>query len=466
MTTLLFRGRRTMLPDGEAEASIRVRDGRIVAVDAYDADARGAGVIDAENAVLLPGLVDTHVHVNEPGRSEWEGFDTATRSAAAGGVTTILDMPLNAIPATTNVAALHEKVRAARGKCHVDVGFIGGVVPGNAGDLEPMADAGVLAWKCFLVDSGVPEFAASDERTLRQALPIVSRLGLPLMVHAELPGPIERACVAGPIRSFARYAATRPESAEVEAVQLLIELAAEFAAPIHVVHLTSRQALRALEQARASGVPITVETCPHYLTFDADSIPDGATEFKCAPPIRSAEHREALWAGLQRGSIDAVVSDHSPCPVPLKHGHSGDCVAAWGGIASLQLGLSVVWHAARARGIALSRVLQWMSSAPASLAGLAPKGRLAVGCDADVVLFDPDAVWTVDAHRLAQRHPVTPYHGMQLTGRVRATWLRGQQVYANDAFPSPGQGRLLLGQRSDGVTASSSPSRSARGAQL
>ncbi len=447
MKDLLFRGHRVVVESTERPASVRVREGRIVSVDEIDAPPNGAEVVEVGEAMLLPGLVDTHVHVNEPGRTEWEGFRSATTAAAAGGVTTLLDMPLNSIPATTTATALRDKIQAARGQCHVDVGFIGGVVPGNSGDLAALYDAGILAWKCFLVDSGVPEFGAIDEGGLRTALPILAQWDAPLMVHAEVPGPIVRVRHDGALRSYTAYAATRPELAEVEAIALMIRLAGEFGARVHIVHLASRDAIALIERARSQGVRLTVETCPHYLTFAAEDVPDGATEFKCAPPIRSSAHRQALWDGLRSGAIDSIASDHSPSPPSLKDREAGDFARAWGGIASLQCGLSAVWYGARARGIAPFRMIEWMATQPARIVRLARKGRIAPGCDADLVVWDAAATWLVEGAMLFHRHPLTPYEGMRLPGRVLRTYLRGRLIHADGQPVGTSEGQLLLAER-------------------
>ena len=447
---LVLRSRRVVVSDTMIPAAVHVRDGLVARVAAYDDVPAGTEVIDVGDSVLMPGLVDTHVHVNEPGRTEWEGFRSATRAAAAGGVTTLLDMPLNSIPAVTTLAALRAKREAAARECWVDVGFLGGVVPGNAAELPRLARAGVFAFKCFLVPSGVDEFPCVTEHDLRVAMPILAGLGATLMVHAELPGPIDaaaaRAAAGGPRdpRSYAAYLASRPPEAEIEAVALLVRLCRELGARAHVVHLSAAGALPALRAARDEGLPVTVETCPHYLHFAAEAIPDGATAHKCAPPIRDRGNREVLWDALGEGLIDAVVSDHSPAPPPMKHLGRGDFARAWGGIASLQLGLSVVWAGARERGHGVADVARWMCRAPARLAGLAHrKGAIAEGHDADLVVWDADAELTVAPRTLHHRHKLTPYAGVTLPGVVRQTWLRGALVYFHGSLPDVPTGSLL-----------------------
>jgi allantoinase len=399
-------------------------------------------LVDVDDAIVMPGLVDTHVHVNEPGRSEWEGFETATRAAAAGGVTTLLDMPLNSIPATTTVAALDAKRRAAEGHCWVNVGFIGGVVPGNAKELKPLHDAGVRTFKCFLVPSGVDEFESVREEDLRVALPRLARLGTPLMVHAELPELIPD--TLGDPRVYRTWLASRPDASEVKAVEMMARLAGEFDARVHIVHLSSERSLRVLGEARARGIKVSAETCPHYLTFAAEQIPDGATCYKCAPPIRVAKTREALWAALVAGKIDGIVSDHSPCPPELKCEETGNFFEAWGGIASLQLGLSAVWDGARARGIHAERLADWMSAAPAKLAGLdESKGRLEPGRDADIVVWDADSQIVVTPETLQHRHKITPYIGRKMYGEVLTTYVAGNVVYEKGQIAGAPTGRLL-----------------------
>ena len=438
---LAIRGTRVVTPTGVRAATIVVRQGRIAAITGHGERLSGVPIVNAGDHIVMPGLVDTHVHINEPGRTEWEGFDSATRAAAAGGVTTLVDMPLNSIPAVTDAPALEEKIRAATGRCHVDVGFWGGAVPGNAGDLDGLAGAGALGFKCFLSPSGVDEFPHVSEADLRPALPIIARLALPLLVHAELPARLQ--ALEGDSRVYRTWLASRPPEAEQAAIDLLIRLAREYRARIHVVHLASADALSAIAEARAEGLGITVETCPHYLTFAAEDIADGATAFKCAPPIREAGHRERLWNALRDRTLDLVASDHSPAPASLKHLEDGDFVKAWGGVASLQLGLAAVWTGASARGIPFETVVHAMAGAPARLAALgARKGAIAVGRDADLVIWDPDTEVTIDAAALCHRHPVTPYHGMRLLGRVVTTYLRGEVVFDRGGFGRP-LGRCL-----------------------
>ena len=450
---LILHGRRVVTADGVRPATVHVRRGTIERVNPAEEISAGPAVVDCGDSVLMPGIVDTHVHVNEPGRTEWEGFATATRAAAAGGVTTLVDMPLNSIPATTTREGLRAKVEAAAGKLWIDVGLWGGVVPGNAGELDDLLDGGVLGFKAFLVPSGVDEFPNVGEADLRAALPILARRGAVLLAHAEVPGPIAAAADvwddwdgAGPaeLRDYGRYLRSRPDAAEVEAVELLVRLSRELGCRVHVVHVSSAQVLPLLKRARAEGLPITAETCPHYLTFAAEEIPAGGVTFKCAPPIRSCDNRERLWEALRDGVIDLVATDHSPCPPEMKLIETGDFRGAWGGIASLQLALPAVWTGARERGFTVADLAGWMCAAPARLAGLAGrKGAIAPGYDADLVIWGPEAIFEVDAGRLHHRHKITPYTGRTLYGVVRRTLLRGETVYDNGEFPALPSGRLL-----------------------
>jgi len=439
--SLVIRGRRVVLPDGERAAAVAIGNGRIAAVLPAGAPVPGAAeIVLSDDEVLLPGLVDTHVHVNEPGRTGWEGFTTATRAASAGGVTTIVDMPLNSDPPTIDPAALDAKRAAARAAgCYVDVGFWGGAVPTNVGRLSELLDAGALGVKCFLVDSGIPEFPPLDDLEVASVLREIAAVDGVLLAHAEDPA-VLAAAPQPRGRSYQDFLASRPAEAEDQAIARLVTLAAVTGARVHVVHLSSASALPLLADARRDGVRITAETCPHYLSLAAEDIPDGATQYKCCPPIRDAANRDGLWKGLADGLIDLVVSDHCPCPAALKSLASGDFETAWGGISSLQLGLPVVWTVAKDRGHGLADVAHWMAAAPAGLAGLPSKGRITVGADADLCVFAPAETWLIEPAALHHRHPLTPYTGRLVTGRVRATWLRGKRI--SDSRPT---GRLLSG---------------------
>lgn len=446
---LVVRGKRVIVGGRERAGAIHVRGGLIERVSDYADIPAGALTHEAGELVVMAGLVDTHVHINEPGRTEWEGFSTATRAAAAGGVTTLVEMPLNSIPATTTAAAYREKLAAAAGKLWVDAGFWGGVVPGNAAEIGPLWDAGVFGFKCFLVPSGVDEFGFVGEPDLRAALPELAKRGAPLLAHAELPGPIEAAAKMGQgavasARKYATWLELRPRAAENEAIELLVKLAREFEARVHVVHVSSSNALGILKEAKAAGLAVTAETCPHYLTFAAEEIADGATEFKCAPPIRERENREKLWEALADGTIDFVVTDHSPCPPAMKRMEEGDFVRAWGGVASLQISLPAVWTEAQQRGYAVPQIARWMSEGPAKLAGLQKrKGAIEAGRDADLVIWNPDAAFRVEAAKLHQRHKVTPYAGRELRGVVETTFLRGRKVYDRGTFWASPTGQVL-----------------------
>jgi allantoinase len=444
----VVRGKCVVLQEGERSAAIHIRGGTIHAISGFNDIPAGCTIHEAGDSVLMAGLVDTHVHINEPGRTDWEGFSTATRAAVAGGVTTLIEMPLNSIPATTTAAAHREKLAATAGKLWVDVGFWGGVVPGNASELRQLWDAGVFGFKCFLVPSGVEEFAHVTKGDLTSALPELVALGAPLLVHAELPEPIDEAVAKLPesasARAYATWLASRPRAAENEAIALLVHLAREFKAKIHIVHLSSSDALPDLRKAKSDGLAISVETCPHYLTFSAEEIADGATEFKCAPPIRERKNRELLWAALGDGTIDLIATDHSPCPPSMKLKEEGDFLRAWGGISSLQLSLSAVWTEAQRRGYAVSRVAEWMCAAPARLAGLEKrKGSLAVGCDADLAIWNPDAKFCVDPAQLHHRHKLTPYAGRELAGVIETTFLRGRKIFDREQYSTSPLGQVL-----------------------
>ena len=429
---IVVRSRRVVTPDGIGPAAIHVEAGKIVRIAAWDDIPAGATLDDFADLAILPGIVDTHVHLNEPGRTEWEGFATATRAAAIGGITTLVDMPLNSIPPTTTREAFAAKRAAATGQCAVDVGFWGGVVPGNSAELAGLVTDGVRGFKCFLVDSGVEEFGWVGEQELSIAMPILAGLGVPLLVHAEVAGPIDLAeaqlATADP-RKYATYLASRPPGAEEQAIALVTGLCRTTRARTHIVHHSAASAIPLLRAARAQGLPITAETCPHYLHFTAEAIPDGATPFKCAPPIRDAANREALWKALAEGVLELVASDHSPCSPALKAIEVGNFVSAWGGVSGLQLAPMVVWTEAAARGHTLSDLARWMCAGPARLAGLTgKKGALVAGADADLMVFDDAAQTVVTPEGVHHRHKVTPYAGETLRGAVHATYLRGTKI--------------------------------------
>ncbi|MET9323039.1 allantoinase AllB [Streptomyces sp. NPDC003038] len=436
---LVLRSTRVITPEGTRAASVAVADGKIAAVLPYEAEVpAGARLEDFGDDVLLPGLVDTHVHVNDPGRTEWEGFWTATRAAAAGGITTILDMPLNSLPPTTTTENLRVKQEVARAKAHVDVGFWGGALPDNVKDLRPLHDAGVYGFKCFLSPSGVEEFPELDQEQLAISLAEITGFGGLLIVHAEDPHHLESA-PQNPGPKYADFLASRPRDAENTAIQNLIDQARRLNARVHVLHLSSSDALPLIAAAKAEGVRITVESCPHFLTLTAEEVPDGATEFKCCPPIREAANQDLLWDALADGTIDCIVSDHSPSTADLK---TGDFATAWGGISSLQLGLPAIWTEARRRGHSLEDVVRWMSSAPAVLAGLTQKGAIEAGRDADFAVVAPEETFTVDPAELHHRNRITAYAGKTLHGVVKSTWLRGTQI-ADHGTPTEPTGLLL-----------------------
>jgi allantoinase len=448
---LIIRGQTVVSADAIGPASIHVRGEKIVAVRPFEDVLKDCEIVEADaDAIVMPGLVDTHVHINSPGRTEWEGFRTATRAAAAGGVTTLIDMPLNSIPPTTTLAGFRTKLETAKDDCFVDVGFWGGVVPGNTAELAPMFAAGVVGFKCFLVPSGVDEFPHVTEGDLRVAMPELTRIGAMLIVHAELPGP------SSPVgdTDYEAFLRSRPRSMEDEAIELMIRLSREFGTRVHIVHLSSSGALPMLREARAAGVKITAETCPHYLHFAAETIPERATEFKCCPPIRESENREKLWQGLADGTIDMVVSDHSPCPASMKLRDTGDFMAAWGGIASLQLRLPVTWTEARRRGFSLRDSTNWLCTNPARQVSLdSRKGAIAAGCDADIIIWNATQSFRVDAEELQHRHKLTPYQGESLSGVIEKTFLRGKKIYdghekAQEAQNQLREGRLIYGDGS------------------
>ncbi|MHC4829633.1 MAG: allantoinase AllB [Planctomycetota bacterium] len=448
MLNLLLHGPRIVTPGGVRAGAVAIANGRIVGV-LEEAEARRTETAHrlevAVDAVISPGVVDPHVHINEPGRTEWEGFETATRAAAAGGVTTLVDMPLNSSPVTTTLSAFAAKREAARGKCRVDVGFHAGVVPGNQDQLATLAEAGVLGFKAFLCPSGIDEFGRATREVLTLAMPIIAHTGRTLLAHAEIEGPDGGFGEGANPLAYASYLASRPPTYELRGIRMLLELCEEHACPIHIVHLATGEALHMLREARNRGLPVSVETGQHYLTFVAEQIQDGATAFKCAPPIRDAANRDRLWAGIFEETIDFVATDHSPAPPARKHLEDGRFDLAWGGIASLQLALPALWTEASRRGASLVHLARWLSVNPARLVGLdRRKGSVAPGFDADLVVWAPDRAFVVDPDALHHRHKVTPYAGRELRGVTLQTYLRGALIHDQGTFPGPPQGELLV----------------------
>ncbi|MCP4872951.1 MAG: allantoinase AllB [Proteobacteria bacterium] len=438
MARHVLRSRRVLTPEGLREACVTVEHGRIASITPTAPDAEDLG-----DRVLMPALVDSHVHMNEPGRTEWEGFQSATAAAALGGVCALADMPLNCLPVTTTASALEAKRVASEDKLAIDVAFWGGVVPGNVTELAPMVEAGAAGFKAFLCHSGIDEFPDSPRAVLREAMHELKRLNSTLLVHAELEHELPEPPSDAAPQAYLAWLHARPRSFEDAATAMVIELMRETGCRVHVVHLSSGSALPLIAAAKADGLPLTVETCPHYLCLTAEEVPDGATQFKCAPPIREAANRDLLWAGLRDGVIDFVVSDHSPCIPGLKLPERGDFLEAWGGIASLQLGLAAVWTEARMRGFGLDHLVRWMSAGPASLLGLHDRGRIAVGARADLVAWEPETAFLVDGAALAHKHPTTPYAGRELTGRVVGTWLAGVPVARDGVMIGAAAGTTL-----------------------
>jgi allantoinase len=438
----ILHSKRVALPEGVSEAWVHIEDGKIKAVYNHVPPTLNLPVEELGNLLLMPGVIDPHVHINEPGRTEWEGFHTATQSALAGGITTLVDMPLNASPVTTTVAAFQLKQKAARMNLHTHVGFWGGIVPGNEDQLEGLIQAGVLGFKAFLTHSGIDEFPNATEADLDKAMPIIAKHNLPLLVHCELTDDIVRG--NGDPSSYQNYLSSRPRSWENEAIAFMIRLCEKYNCPVHVVHLSSSDAIQMLHDAKAKGLPVSVETGQHYLFFNAENIPDARPEYKCAPPIREKENNDALWQALKSGVIDFVATDHSPATPDLKELSSGNYMKAWGGIASLQLALPVLWTAAEQRGFELADIVKWLSTHPAKLAGIAnTKGSISVGMDADFAVINPEETFVVDANTLLHRHKVTPYHGERLKGVVKQTWLEGEKIFEEGKILFFNKGQIL-----------------------
>lgn len=432
---------RIITPGGIKKGFVLIKDGKII--DVVDELPEGDWVIeDMGDHVVMPGIVDPHVHINEPGRTEWEGFDTATKAAIAGGITSLIEMPLNASPVTTTVEAFEKKLRSAEGKLHTNCGFWGGIIPGNEKDIEPLIERGVLGFKAFLTHSGIDEFPNATEDDLRKAMPIIAKHGLPLLVHCELSVDSPQSTVHS--RSYSNYLASRPKKWEDDAIALMIHLCEEFNCRTHIVHLSSAGSIEQIINAKQKGLPLTVETCQHYLYFNAEDIPDGRTEFKCAPPIREKENNEQLWDALKDGTIDFVATDHSPAPPEMKQLDSGDFMKAWGGISSIQFALPVLWTAAKKHDCSLTDVARWLGERPAVLPQLKTKGRIEKGYDADLTIWDPEGSFTVTENSIRHRHKITPYLGEELHGVIHQTWLAGEKVFDNGRFLKLNKGQVLV----------------------
>lgn len=452
---LAIKSTRVITPAGIKSAALLIEDGTIVDIVSHDQIPPGIEIHDAGDSVVMPGLVDSHVHLNEPGRTEWEGFETGTKAAAAGGTTTVCEMPLNSNPVTTTLKALEEKLEAAEPKLEVDCAFWGGVVPGNADSLEPLIQAGVKGFKCFLIHSGIDDFPNVTEADLHLAMPILARHRVPLLVHAELEcdDSHQQEDWSDRASSYRAFLNSRPRKWENDAIELMINLCRQHNCPVHIVHLSSSEAIPMIRDAKAEGLPLTVETCPHYLTFAAEEITDGDPRFKCAPPIREGENREKLWEAVMDGTIDFIVSDHSPCTPSLKFLNEGNLQKAWGGISSMQFVLPAVWTQAQKRGATVQQIANWLAKQPAELLGLGlKKGSLAVGADADVVIWNPEAATRIEPSMIQHRHKVTPYDGLKLMGQVEKTYVRGQIVFQNGQLENKTVGRMLLQQRVESKT--------------
>lgn len=447
MLDKIIKSTNVVTADGVRDAYVLIRNGVIADVTSAKPDSECTEFIDVGEKTLLPGLFDPHVHINEPGRTEWEGFETATRAALAGGITTLIEMPLNASPVTISVKAFELKLTAAQNKLYTDCGFWGGVVPGNVKELEPMAQKGVFGFKAFLTHSGIDDFPNVTEDDLNHAMPVIAALNLPLLVHCELSEPGYR--FSNP-RSYSEYLASRPKKWEDDAIRFMIRLCEKFKCPVHIVHLSSADSIDAIKKAKEKGLPLTVETAPHYLFFCAEEIAEGETSFKCAPPIREKQNNERLWAALEEGIIDFVATDHSPAPPAMKEIDSGDFSKAWGGIASLQWSLPVVWTAAKKRNLPIYKIVQWLSTKPARLAGLQhQKGQIAKGFSADVIIADMNKKFTVKEADIEHRHKVTPYLHKELYGLVEQVFLKGRRVFDSSSAPKflEREGRILQHQR-------------------
>ena len=440
-----IKGNNLLLPNGISPGLILVKGGKIedvlFSLD-YSIDTK---LEDAGQNLVMAGVIDPHVHINEPGRTEWEGFDTATRAAATGGITMLVDMPLNSSPVTTSVKNLEQKIKATAQQLHVNCAFWGGVVPGNTNELEGLLESGVLGLKAFLTHSGIDEFPNSNREDLYKALLILKKYDKPLLVHCELDEFVDNTSLNQNPRSYQAYLKSRPASWEDKAIAMMIGLCRETESRVHIVHLSSASSIEQIRAARNEGLPLTVETGQHYLFFDAESIPDGDTRFKCAPPIRERKNNDQLWRALMDGTIDFIATDHSPAPPELKEVESGDFKKAWGGIAGLQFALPVVWTAAKSKGLSIAQVAKWLNENPSRFIKCdSSKGKIKKGYDADIITWDPEKKFIVDAKKIQHRHKLTPYEGNELSGVVMQTYVNGIKVYNNGKLLNLNSGIVVL----------------------
>ncbi|HEX7846502.1 MAG TPA: allantoinase AllB [Chitinophagaceae bacterium] len=442
MPAIAVKSERIVTPEGIRSGFVVITDAVIVdIVNSVNGFNNEIPVIDVGSKVVMPGIIDPHVHINEPGRTEWEGFDTATRAALASGISSLVDMPLNSSPVTTTVKAFEEKLNAAKDKLHTNCGFWGGIVPGNEKEIEPLIEKGVLGFKAFLTHSGIDEFPNVTEADLRKVMPVIAKHGLPLLVHCELMGNVKSE--TSNTTSYSGYLASRPKKWEDDAIALMIRLCEEFHCRVHIVHLSSADSLPQIIAAKKKGLPLTVETAQHYLYFNAENIKDGQTLLKCAPPVREKANNEKLWQALKEGIIDFVATDHSPAPPAMKELSSGDFMKAWGGISSIQFALPVLWTAAKKHNCSLEDIARCLCEKPALLPGLDKKGKIAIGCDADLTIWDPEMKFTVTEEMILHKHKTTPYTGEELYGVVAQTWLTGEMVYDEGKFLHLNRGSIL-----------------------
>lgn len=443
MSEFAIRSKRIVTPKGVKDGFVMINDGKIADVVSALPEGYFTRVVEVGDNVLMPAVIDPHVHINEPGRTEWEGFDTATKAAIAGGIGMMVDMPLNSSPVSTTVKAFEEKLVAAQTKLHTNVGFWGGIVPGNESEIEGLIEKGVLGFKAFLTHSGIDEFPNVTEEDLRKAMPIITKHNLPLLVHCELTTNDRPATTD--VRSYKQYVASRPKEWEDNAIAMMLNLCEQYNCHVHIVHISSANSIEQIAKAKQRGLPVTVETAQHYLYFNAEDIPDGNTAFKCAPPIREKANNEQLWQALKAGVIDLVATDHSPAPPSMKCLETGDFTKAWGGIASIQFALPVLWTAAKRKGFAIHDVVKWLCENPAHLAGVSQsKGKIQQGYDADLAVLDAEGTFVVMESMIEHRHKITPYLNETLDGVVEQTYLAGVQVYDNGNLLKPNQGKVVL----------------------